>query len=368
MKKLALLTALVLSPPIISVAQAASVTLFGSVDTGVKVEKSPRKAASVSMGDGMLAENGWGMYGVEELGGNFAVNFYLDQGFNLSDGTLQAGGRAFNHQSTLGLTSDYGELAFGRIGALSSTLGTFTMLPDTAMSTSFSPKGNNSSVLLLTNRYDNSVVYVLDRQNVKVSLMYSNGLNPDGEAEKDSNKWSRNSHYYGLGANYGAGPLNLTAIGEILDHKAEPNPLTTSIITVGASYDFLACELLAMYQFANDAESIMNYLPVKDFIGSQNALNKGARQHAVVLSLTAPMAYGTAGLQANYANGKFRDDFEGKDSYSVLSFGLKYVHKISKRTAFYSSALYGATYGALRAAAANSIRGYALVAGMKQSF
>ncbi len=63
--------------------------------------------------------------------------------------------------------------------------------------------------------------------------MYSNGR------AGDTNKWSYNSHYYGLGLTYNKGPLSVDAIYEVLDYDGEANKgKATQLINLGASYDF----------------------------------------------------------------------------------------------------------------------------------
>lgn len=42
--------------------------------------------------------------------------FKLEQGFNLSNGSEAVAGKAFNRETALGLSGDWGKLGFGRFG------------------------------------------------------------------------------------------------------------------------------------------------------------------------------------------------------------------------------------------------------------
>ena len=84
------------------------------------------------------------------------------------------------------------------------------------------------SAFYLTDRYDNSIVYVTPEYNgFQGSFMYSNGR------EGDENKWSYNQHYYGAGLTYGNGPLNFDLIYEALDYKGkEDKNKTTQLLNL----------------------------------------------------------------------------------------------------------------------------------------
>ena len=60
--------------------------------------------------------NRWGLMGQEDLGGGNSMYFKLEQGFNLSNGSEAVAGKAFNRETALGLSGDWGKLGFGRFG------------------------------------------------------------------------------------------------------------------------------------------------------------------------------------------------------------------------------------------------------------
>lgn len=350
-----------------SLCVASSVTMYGVLDGGVQVSKAPGQDTMVQMANGFQSGNRFGFTGSEDLGNGNSVVFRLEQGFKLNNGAEHKSGLSFSRQATLGVKGKFGEVAFGRMGGLSSDCGSYSILPLSFVGTSFSPKGDSYSALIVTNRYNNSIVYKTPNFNgLTVSLMYSNGLSDDDQ------KWSLDNHYYGVGAVFTKEKGTVTAIAEYLDNKAERSALKnkldgTMLLTLGGGYDFGFLNLAATYQFSNKAMLIENYMDASKFIGGAD-LRKGARQHAVVLSGDVPFAGGRLGLQVNYANGKFLDVKEGEKDYSVISVGSAYLYPLSKRTNIYVYGGYGATKKALKTADANDLRGYSVALGMRHKF
>ncbi|WP_175719235.1 porin [Burkholderia anthina] len=96
----------------------SSVTLYGSLDTGLtytsNVASAPRGGRQLALQAGVSRNDVWGVNGREDLGGgNFAV-FRLESQFQTSDGTLTVPGSAFSSQAYVGLGGDWGTLTLGR--------------------------------------------------------------------------------------------------------------------------------------------------------------------------------------------------------------------------------------------------------------
>jgi predicted porin len=96
----------------------SSVTLYGIVDTGVEyVTHANAQGNSVVRMPGVTGElpSRWGLRGAEDLGGDLAAVFVLENGFNVRGGDLGQGGRLFGRQAWVGLkSSTWGTLSFGR--------------------------------------------------------------------------------------------------------------------------------------------------------------------------------------------------------------------------------------------------------------
>jgi predicted porin len=340
----------------------SSVTLYGIIDSGVAVSKNKGADTKVQMVNGIYQGNRWGIKGVEDLGNGNSVFFQLEQGFKLSTGAEHKEGKAFSRQANLGLRGSWGEFSFGRFGALSSDCGSYSILGGSPITTSYWEKGNIAGAFSITERYDNAVVYVSPKfAGLQVSAMYSNGT------AGDENKWSKNNHYYGLGATYANGGFNANLIVEALDHKGvdDVDQKTTGLYTLGASYDFGSLAIYGGYQYAQNAQSIVGYTEVKDIIGVTS--KKGATQHGFTLSTQIPVAGGKFALEGNYAFGKLKDSDLAQDKYSAWSVGAAYTYPLSKRTLVYSYAGYGETDKALKVKD-SSLRGYVASVGLRHAF
>ena len=103
---------------------ASNVTLYGVLDAGVTVSKLHGDSTKVQMSNGNWMGNRWGIKGSEDLGNGNSVFFKLEQGFSLSNGNEAKAGKAFSREAALGVTGDWGTVAFGRFGGLSSDCGT----------------------------------------------------------------------------------------------------------------------------------------------------------------------------------------------------------------------------------------------------
>ena len=115
-------------------AMAADVTVYGIVDVGVKYVHSDTDVPgtdatdSLTMAAGNQSGNRFGLKGVEDLGNGVSVGFVLENGFAIDDGTLGQSNRLFGREANLFVRSAFGELSFGRVGALDSANGSYGLL------------------------------------------------------------------------------------------------------------------------------------------------------------------------------------------------------------------------------------------------
>lgn len=100
-------------------AHAASVDVYGVLDTGLHYTHSDSGDTSVTMDSGISKGSRVGIIGSEDLGNGCKIVFNLETGFNLDDGTFDnTKDRLFNRNAYVGIDSPYGEVRFGRQGAL----------------------------------------------------------------------------------------------------------------------------------------------------------------------------------------------------------------------------------------------------------
>lgn len=113
-------------------AAAADVTLYGKVDLGLhySYDKVDGQDAvnTFNMQSGQNSGSRFGLKGTEDLGNGVKVGFILENGFNADDGTMGQGNRLFGREANLFVTGDFGTLSMGRVGALSSGMGSYNVV------------------------------------------------------------------------------------------------------------------------------------------------------------------------------------------------------------------------------------------------
>lgn len=201
-------------------ALAADVTLYGVVDLGLQYTHSdPDTAAGATdklqMASGSEAGPRFGLKGVEQLGNGVDVGFVLENGFSADTGALGNNNRLFGRQSTLFVRGSFGEIAFGRMGQLTSGNGSYGLTGNLSpFGTSWGGSVEGSTYMVGYNRMDNTVVYKTPTfGGFTVYAQYSSDMNTlvqdaNGKTYTTENKGNSN-RYYALGATFNAGALNL---------------------------------------------------------------------------------------------------------------------------------------------------------------
>ncbi|BDD92433.1 membrane protein [Pandoraea sp. NE5] len=189
-------------------AQAAhaqsSVTLYGIISTGVGWVSNVGGSSSVQMIAGTMQNNRWGLRGVEDLGGGLNAIFTLENGFDITNGQFQQGGRMFGRQAYVGLSDkSWGTVTLGRqydipfdyldrFEAPVAALGLATHI------------GDNDN-LFGSYRYNNAIKYQSPTVNgLRGSVMYAMSNAPG--------QWSVNRSV-SAGVAYDNGPLKLALVG-----------------------------------------------------------------------------------------------------------------------------------------------------------
>lgn len=165
-------------------AAAADVTLYGKADLGLhytynKVDGQDA-VNSFDMKSGQNAGSRFGLKGTEDLGNGTKVGFILENGFNADDGTMGQDSRLFGREANLFVTGDFGTLSMGRVGALSSGMGSYNVVYGyAAFGTGWGDYAGAKSQFNLADRdrMDNTVTYVTPNfAGVKVYAQYSSPL------------------------------------------------------------------------------------------------------------------------------------------------------------------------------------------------
>lgn len=193
-------------------AHAASVDVYGVLDTGLHYTHSDSGDTSVTMDSGISKGSRVGIIGSEDLGNGCKIVFNLETGFNLDDGTFDnTKDRLFNRNAYVGIDSPYGEVRFGRQGALGSGVNGSIFL------NSYTVFGNlykEAQALQIINhqvmRADNMIRYESpDMAGLTLYGEYSNGVDGD-----DAVPSSQRDRFAAVGAQYRKGPLRVVFVAD----------------------------------------------------------------------------------------------------------------------------------------------------------
>lgn len=324
--------------------QAAQVSLYGSVSTGVLYSNSASLSGGVdakdkkplnnqqsvdsfSMESGFWGDSIWGITGEEDLGNGWTVGFTLENEFGSDTGALATDGKIFDSQAYLRIGNDKVNIAFGNIGGLSSAGGDFDLICGFDPMEAFVGVAGLGAFASKDFASDNmAVVEVTPMEGLKVSLMGNTGDDDSSEA-----KWSDRDHYYGLGVSYENGPLALAAIAEMrkYDRAADWADNDDSwTFTVAAAYDFEVVRPSFVYQHASKT---------REFAAGEIS---GAAYNfdSFMLGATAPLGQGTLRASVQYVKGE--NDAVSDEEGNATILGLAYTYDMSKRTTLYGAAFY----------------------------
>ncbi len=320
--------------------QAAQVSLYGSVSTGVLYQNQASLSGgpdaanqeskdSFTMESGFWGDSIWGITGEEDLGNGWTVGFTLENEFGSDTGEMASEGTIFDSQAYLRIGNDKVNFAFGNIGGLASAGGDFDLICGFDPMEAFVGVAGLGAFASKDFASGNmAVVEVTPMEGFKVSLMGNTG-------DDDSNaKWSDRDHYYGLGVSYENGPLALAAIAEMRkydrlatwDANADNDDSWT--FTVAAAYDFEVVRPSFVYQHASKTREFA----AGDI--SEDAYNFDS----FMLGATAPLGQGTLRASVQYVKGE--NDAVSDEEGSATILGLAYTYDMSKRTTLYGAAFY----------------------------
>ena len=322
--------------------QAAQVSLYGSVSTGVLYQnqaslsggEEPQESKdSFTMESGFWGDSIWGITGEEDLGNGWTVGFTLENEFGSDTGEMAGADPdasvLFDSQAYLRIGNDKVNFAFGNIGGLASAGGDFDLLcafdpmeayVGVAGLGAFASKDFASGNM--------AVVEVTPMEGFKVSLMGNTG-DDDSKA-----KWSDRDHYYGLGVSYENGPLALAAIAEmrkydrLADWGANADNDASWTFTVAAAYDFEVVRPSFVYQHASKTHEF----------AAGDIKEDAYNFDSFMLGATVPLGQGTLRASVQYVKGE--NDAVSDEEGSATILGLAYTYDMSKRTTLYGAAFY----------------------------
>lgn len=326
-------------------ASAASLTLYGIVDTGFaydSVNADNNKALADLDGDSFAMKSGqssgsrFGFKGEEELGNGVSVGFVLENGFSSDTGADK--GAFFDRESSLYLEGGFGKFGVGHLSTFANDAGS------TGIGGYFSSFGTGQGDVgcqsymqaYRPSRMDNSIYYKSPNfAGAEVWVMYSMG---DEEKDTVENESSRD-RYYAAAVTYNNGGLSLFGAVDVLnkasysktDGATDQDDQVT--VTAAVNYDCgFAKSYLGAHWFDN-AKSVGG--DVEDDWGRLGGAN--ADGWSVMAGVDVPVGNGKIKTSIGYLDASSDDDTQDLKRYMAAA---AYEYYLSKRTTFYAGAGY----------------------------
>lgn len=355
-------------------AMAADITISGRIDTGLNFHDFEYKDSHNGVtDDGNTFQMKAGQYsgsrvtikGSEELGNGMKAGFILENGFTSDDGKLGQGSRLFGREAIVYLEGDFGHFSMGRVGALSSGLGSYNVVYGyTPFGTGWGDYAGAKGEFMLNDRdrFDNTLTYRSPEfAGFQVFAQYS--LQADGSEDEHS---GMNKRYAGLGATYNLGAFSTGLVVDTIMNGREDDSHNTEDslgISWGASYDLGVTKPMILVQYGKN-ENALGGWDLTDYDGGKWATdvyqwlgdNEGLTGYAISLGAVTPLFGGNLYTAVNYMDGEVETEAPfgmGKTEADVTQtafaidgdiqrwgIAVGYDYPLSKRTKVYGFAAY----------------------------
>lgn len=346
---------------VFATAQAADISVFGAVDTGLMFSHSKVSGESaentLSMESSMNETSSFGIAGSEDLGNGMKVAFHLENEFASDSGSMATENKLFDREARITLEGGFGALSFGRMGTLSSATGTY----DTVYLVGDSFDGGDNNIFGLTGAgvYDNMITYqtpefagfqVTGQYSFKNDSAEENGV--EGKATAD--------RYAGIAATYTIGNLQtVIAYDQMMWGSKETGANREKDqhnVYLGGNYDFGLLKLFAMGQYVKGARDFAGTEDVFTMLNDDHAIDLKSREGfdgwGLHLGTVMPVAGGDWTVAVYYADGEL-DDGTGSIgdlppaltdvNVDIKFYGIttRYVYPLSEQASLYAGAGYG---------------------------
>ncbi len=371
-------------------------SVYGILDSGLSYQKNSSSAdgyvpsgSHAGVASGGQSTDRIGFKGSEDLGHGAQLNFVLENGFNIGNGTSAQSNRAFGRQSWLGLqTQSLGYVRFGRqtnfaYDYLSELTpfsgGDFTRAK---MGSSFAAGG--------TERLSNTIKFeTISMSGLKLGLGYSfaaelgsvyKSLNGDfsftqGDTKAYNYEAVNNLRALTTGAQYKNGPLYLTLTGDVLMPNvgtANGDYRNITSWTMGGYYDFNAVKVALTYGqikngWINPLQPLADLLPNTslDIKNGFVIFDENVELNSYTLAITAAMSENSSifsDLRIVQPSDRMREH-STINSTLQTSLSLGYTYKFSKTLNLYAYGSYTNGYATI-----DGLRSMALGLGLRKIF
>lgn len=353
-------------------ALAADVTLYGKVDLGLQYVNSDVdqitdtgtlatesvKSDKMAVKSGSNSGSRWGIKGTEQISEGLTVGFQLEGGIDADTGKAAQEERLFGRESRLYVTTDFGEIAFGRMGGLDSGSGSYDIVSKGyAMSTGWGDTIGKTSKIFLgqSDRFDNMITYKSPTfagvtVYAQASLQKTSSDEVEGSSDTD--------RYYALGATGNWGALSSALVfsttdygrtwvnGEASDTDSKANAEAqgredmSKVVTGYVAYDFGMVKPMLSAQYFDDVKGVDAW-KVAEGVTAPAWADYSKKGYGVMLGATAPVGAGTLFAMVGYSDYETTEAVdEKKVEFDAMNFGLGYQYPLSKRTYVYTAAGY----------------------------
>jgi predicted porin len=351
----------------------AQVTFYGVLDAGVFRTSGEQATGSdltfTGVTGGNLSGNRLGLAVEEDLGGGMKAVGRFEFGSlridDTSDDLVNDAGNGINNtrQSYVGVAFDsIGSFIVGRlqgpgydIGVKHDPLGSaifgpFAMLANGAAGSRTITTGGQNS------RVNNGFEYISPKLAGAVTIKaLAARTNPDGELSTTP----ADADVYGIGAEYSAGPLEVSGVYEFIDQISVVGPDTADHwdALIGVNYNFGAAKLFASYLWNKRENPIGNEIKGKFY----------------QLGVHFPLGAGTIKAAVGHGDTDHVSAIDASDPDAATSFAIDYEHEFGKRTTGWVGLNYtrvggqtGVTLTGVSASVDNDIQG--IGAGLRLKF
>ena len=335
-------------------AMAADITISGRIDTGLNFHDQEITGHTdatknvdqntFQMKAGQYSGSRVTIKGSEELGNGMKAGFVLENGFTSDDGKMGQGNRLFGREAIVYLEGDFGHFSMGRVGALSSGLGSYSLVYGyTPFGTGWGDYAGAKGEFMLDDRarFDNTITYRSPEfAGVQVFAQYS--LEADGTEDAQSTK---NKRYGALGATYNLGAFSTgLVVDTIMNKSTETNTEDSLGISWGASYDFGFTKPMILVQYGQNEKELGGWTSAELWDTTLTS-DEGMKGYAISLGAVTPLFGGNLYTAVNYTDGETESDVTFGTIVKTADIerwgvAVGYDYPLSKRTKLYGFAAY----------------------------
>ena len=339
-------------------AQAASVEVYGTVDTGLLYTheskdfkdnngKTHESADNWGVASGTNTASVIGIRGMENISDDLSVGFVLENSFNSDDGSFAEENTLFDKEAQLFVTSSFGTVSLGRMGALTAGEGTYDifMVNGDAMDGGYADY-IGAGYWMDRGIYDNMISFQSPEfAGITAFAQYSFGTSGDDMVPSRDKE-----RYAALGATFSAGNFSSVAVVDtVMKNRQTVTGYDKAIddamaFSIGANYDMGFMKPFIGFQYGQH-EQMIGGVPVfetdetESYVGDLDG-------YAVAVGSAFPIWGGELQVSVYYADGDGKaygydqDETQSPEvsKMNVKRYGVALFHnyELSKRTSLYA--------------------------------